>query len=49
MAPTSKLLQVVVWKEDLQDVPRNYRSPYTLDLEKKLTSACIGLLGRRGL
>ena len=30
-------------------VPRNYRSPYTLDLEKKLTSACIGLLGRRGL
>ena len=34
------------WQEN---VPRNYRSPYTLDLEKKLTSACIGLLGRRGL
>ena len=33
------------WK----DVPRNCRSPYTLDLEKKLTCACIGLLGGRGL
>ena len=30
-------------------VPRNCRSPYTLDLEKKLTCACIGLLGGRGL
>ena len=36
-------------QEGKSAVPRNYRSPYTLDLEKKLTSACIGLLGRRGL
>ena len=33
---------------DPKNVPRNCRSPYTLDLEKKMPCACTGLLGGGG-
>ena len=44
-------LGLSLWNLAHFTVPRNfrYRWPYTLDFGKKLTCACIGLLGRRGL